>query len=212
MNDLLFQLSRTFESSDKAIPAEIVMLLLILGLLIFMWDLFERRSRIIKKETGLDEKAEMISLKGSSYLPSRDYVSTQLGLSARPYALVRDGDHLIPVDYAPTSKKVHDRHVVALLVHMRLIEEKEGSKPPYGLLILGTEARPVKILNKPEKQRWLDSLLDEMNSIIDGVPAVPAPSKFKCKNCDVRQLCRHSAYREQEIKFDKPESGSSQSS
>jgi CRISPR/Cas system-associated exonuclease Cas4 (RecB family) len=60
---------------------------------------------------------------------------------------------------------------------------------------MGPEQRSIRIKNTDEKQRWLDSLLDEMRSILDGVPAVPTPAFYKCKRCDVRDICAFSAYK-----------------
>lgn len=178
------------------VPAQILSLLLVLGLIIFMWDLFDRRSQKIRRESGLGESTETLSIRGSSSLPTRTYVSPELGLSSRPDALVKEGDQLIPVDLHPTATKVRDRHVISLLVHMRLVEQFEGARPPHGLLLLGKEQRQVRIKNADEKQRWLEALMDEMHSIMEGVPAVPAPSRYKCKSCDVRKLCAHSMYSE----------------
>lgn len=178
------------------VPTEILSLLLVLGLIIFMWDLFDRRSTKLRTESGLDDRSETVSVRGSSSLPTKTFTSPSLGLTGRPDALVRENDAIVPVDLHPTATKVRDRHVVALLVHMRLLEEIEGVRPPHGLLILGKEQRQVRIKNTDEKQRWLDTLIDEMLSIAEGVPAVPAPSLYKCKSCDVRKLCAHSAYRE----------------
>lgn len=180
------------------VPTQILSLLLVLGLIIFMWDLFDRRSQKLRKESGLGESSETLSIRGSSSLPTRTYLSPELGLSSRPDALVKEGEQLIPVDLHPTATKVRDRHVISLLVHMRLVEHFEGSRPPHGLLLLGKEQRQVRIKNADEKQRWLDALMDEMYSILEGVPAVPAPSRYKCKSCDVRKLCAHSMYSETE--------------
>ena len=118
----------------------------------------------------------------------------RVGLSGRPDALIKDDGAVIPVSIKPMSKKVRDRHVIELIAHLRLVEEDEGVRPPYGILLMGKGARKVKIRNTEEKQRWLESLIDEMNSIIGGVPAVPAPALYKCKHCDVNRICKHSAY------------------
>ena len=72
---------------------------------------------------------------------------------------------------------------------MRLIEEFEGKKPPYGYLILGKNCRTFKIENSPERQAWLQKMLDEMRSIVEGAPAIPAPHPKKCKRCDVKESC-----------------------
>ena len=180
----------------QTIPPELLFLLLIVGIIIFLWDMFERRSSNIRKSGGLDEKSEVISIRGSSQLPAKEYTSFESGLTSMPDALSKEGGFIIPVSIKPMSKKVRDRHVVELLVHLKLIEEKEGKRPPYGILVLGPEGRSVKIKNSDDKQRWLESLLDEMRSIIDGVPAVPKPALYKCKSCDVRMHCNYSEYKE----------------
>ncbi len=181
-------------SGEVTVPKELLLLLIILGILIFVWDLFDRVSNKIRKASGIAPKAEIIALKGSNYLPGKRYFSPKLSLSSQPDALLREGNEIIPVDRKPFGNKVRDRHVVQMLMHLRLIEELEGKHPSYGLLLLGPEVRPVKIKNTEQKQRWLDTLLDEMWAIMDGIPAVPAPSFHKCKGCDVRKFCNHSAY------------------
>ncbi|MCB0323713.1 MAG: Dna2/Cas4 domain-containing protein [Bdellovibrionales bacterium] len=181
------------EASEKSVPLEITLLLLTIGLLILIWDIFERRSRRLQHGSGLSSEAELLSAKGSSRATTHELYAPELGLRSRPDALIREGEHIIPVDIKPMSSKIRDRHVVGLLMHMRLIEALEGVRPPYGILLMGSSKRQVRIKNTPEKQRWLDSLLDEMRSIRDqGIPAVPSPAPFKCRNCDVREVCAHS--------------------
>ena len=180
---------------DRVIPMEILVVLIILGVIIFVWDLLMRQSSQLQAAGGLGEKSELIALQGSSVVPAREYRSTKLKLSSQPHGVIKEGGALIPVDVIPSSKKVRDRHVVQTLVHMRLIEELEGKRPPYGVLILGKDQRNVRIKNTDEKQRWLDTLLDEMRSIVDGVPAVPKPTFYKCRGCDVRDVCQFSAFK-----------------
>jgi len=176
-------------------PSEIGMLLLVLAILIFIWDLFDRRSKKIAAESGLESKSEMVALRGSSEIPTRIFTSEQLGLSGYPDALIKEDNHIIPVSIKPSGKKVKDRHVVEIMTYLKLIEEAEAKKPPYGILLIGPEKRAVKINNAKEKQRWVDTLIDEMRSIIEGVPAQAKPEHYKCKNCDVNQVCEHSAYK-----------------
>jgi CRISPR/Cas system-associated exonuclease Cas4 (RecB family) len=184
------------KAARSNVPTEILSLILVLGLIIFMWDFFERRSRTLRKSSGLGEKAEAIAVKGSSDLPPKQYFSKTLGLKSKPDALAKEGNTIIPIDIHPLTNKIRDRHVVQLLVHLRLIEEIEGVRPEYGVLLMGKAQRQVHVKNSPEKQRWLETLIDEMRSIMDGVPAVPSPAPFKCKTCDVRSVCVHSVYRE----------------
>ena len=177
------------------IPLEILLLLGILGLIIFLWDLFDRHSKRMRRTAGLPDQAQIIAVKGSAYLPGRRFFSSELGIESQPDALLQENGLLIPVDFRPTSNKVRDRHVVQMLVHLRLIEMETGKQPSYGILLLGNENRLVKIKNTEEKQRWVETIVVEMRAVLGGIPAVPTPAIFKCKSCDVRAACSHSAYR-----------------
>ena len=196
MSDLLETIERALEGGKARIPAELLYLVLVLGVIIFLWDLFDRKRKRASLDTGLSERAEVIAVKGGTELPSRGYRSESLGLSGKPDALVKIDGFIIPVDRKPLSRKVRDRHIVQLLVHMRLVEESEGTRPPYGILLLGKEVREVRIQNTEERQRWLDAIIGEMESILEGVPARPTPAVMKCKSCDVRKMCNYSAYTE----------------
>ncbi len=178
------------------IPFEILFLLLLIGIVILIWDFFLRTRKKISSDTGIPVESTMVSLKGSKFKPTRELVSEHLGLASRPDAIVEENGFIIPVMVKPTGKKVRDRHVVELLVHLRLIEEIEDKRPPYGILIIGSKQRRVKIINSKEKQNWLDSLLKEMRSIQEkNIPAIPSPAVYKCKSCDVRTHCSHSAFK-----------------
>lgn len=174
---------------------EIIRLLLLLGALIFIWDLFDRHGTKAQKATGLDGGSQTLGVKGSSQVPVVSYQSDELGLSGVPDAVIREDGSIIPVIKKPLSNKIRDRHVLELMVHLRLIESQTGQKPPYGFIVIGQENRRVKINNAEDKQRWMMSLVDEMHSIIEGVPAVPAPTPHKCRSCDVRAACKFSAFK-----------------
>ncbi len=194
--DLLSVLSTSLDEGKERLFGEICLLLAVLGLLIFMWDLFDRRSKQAVREVGFDEKTELIAVQGSNYLPGKKFHSDELALSGTPDALLREDKALIPIGIFPMASKVMDRHVVHLLVQLKLIEEIEKIRPPHGILLMGAKKKVVRVRNSDEKQRWLDTLLDEMRSIAGGVPAVPAPTFAKCRGCDVRKLCQFSAYQE----------------
>lgn len=189
------------------VPDELLMLLLLLGLIVFMWDLFERKRSRLREASGISPKSEVVSVKGSAYLPPRQFRALRAGILSVPDALLKEEGILIPVSIKPVGDKVRDRHVIELMAHMRAIEEIEGVAPPYGLLILGPNARQVRIKNAEDKQRWLSSLIDEMRSIaLENVPAIATPAKFKCKHCDVRNKCEFSAYHARSG-HDAPEAG-----
>lgn len=176
------------------VPDELALLMLVLGTVIFLWDLFERRSAALRKDLGLTKESEMVTgTKSSEGVDEHDLHSDSQNLSSRPNAVLREDGFLIPVDIHPTTDKVRDRHVVAMLLHLAILEEREGKASPYGVLIMGKAQRRTQIRNTPEKQRWLWTLIDEIRSIIGGVPAVPAPALYKCRNCRVKQFCAFNA-------------------
>ena len=145
-----------------------------------------KRSRI---ESGIRPQIKEVYVEGSRSLPVRSYFSEAQGLAGRPDALLVEDGMIIPVERKPLANKIRDRYVAQLLVYMRLVEEFEGKKPPYGYLILGSNCRQVKIENSPERQAWLQGIIDEMRGIIDGAPAKAQPHPKKCRQCDVREHC-----------------------
>ena len=145
-----------------------------------------------KRQTGLTASAKNLSMDGSKSLPVRSYLSERQGLAGRPDAVISENGFVIPVERKPLARKVRDRYVAQLLIYMRLIEEFEGKKPPYGYLILGQNCRRVKIENTPERQAWVDRMLDEMRAVLHGLPSSPTPHPRKCAKCDVRQHCAFS--------------------
>jgi len=189
MNSWLEKMLGNYEPGS--IPIEIFTLLLVLGLLIFLWDFFDRKYSKLAEESESDFSLDILALKGNEKFPTRQFESLSLGLRGTPDALVKEGKFTIPVDLVPMSSKVQDRHVVKILTYLRLLEEESGTRPPHGILLMGKKRRVVKIKNTPEKQRWLETLVEEMQSIIDGVPSVPRPTEKKCRNCDVKNVCKH---------------------
>lgn len=144
-----------------------------------------------EKMVGVAPTTVTVSVDGSKSLPVRNYVSEIQGLAGKPDALISENGFIIPIERKPLARKVRDRYIAQVLVYMRLIEEFEGKKPPYGYLILGPNCRRFKIENTPDRQAWLQKLLDEMRGILAGGPTVPTPHPRKCRKCDVRHECQH---------------------
>jgi len=169
---------------------QVVLLVILLVVAVIVLDaisLFARRQR---KKVGIEHTASEQPVSNPKSLPPRLYRSDMQGLSGKPDAVINENGYIIPVERKPLSKKVRDRHVAQLLVYMRLIEEFEGKKPPYGYLILGPKCRRVKIENSPERQAWLQKMLDEMRAIYAGhTTATAAPHPRKCAKCTMRGVC-----------------------
>lgn len=161
--------------------------LVLFGLLIA--EVVHRAARLQKEESGLGTKQEFVALEGSSSQPVKDYVSIGLSLAGKPDAVILENGFKIPVERKPLAKKLRDRYVAQILVYMRLIEEIDGMKPPYGYLVLGPKCRRVKIENTPDRQQWVDGLIRDMRSILGGAEAKAAVHPKKCAGCDVRHKC-----------------------
>jgi CRISPR-associated protein Cas4 len=143
-----------------------------------------------KKASGIGKGQKAIAVDSQKKTQTKEYISEIQGLAGRPDALLFEHGKIIPVERKPMSNKIRDRSVAQLLVYMRLIEEFEGIKPPYGYLILGKNCRRVRIENTPARQAWLQSMLDEMRAHLeDGKPVQPAPAEKKCRNCKFQAGC-----------------------
>lgn len=170
--------------------SQVVLFAILVSIVIILLDSFHLVAKRKRNKSGLSHKAQTYGLDGSKLIPIKNYVSEIQGLAGRPDAMIIEGGYVIPVERKPLAKKLRDRYVAQILVYMRLIEEFEGKKPPYGYLILGPKCRRVKISNTEKRQEWLQGQLDEMRSILDGNPSTPTPHPRKCQRCDVRDHCQ----------------------
>lgn len=187
--------------NNPAIAQEYFLLLLLLCVIGVVLKSIVQGLRSSEEEIGLSAETVFVSVDGAHALPTREYVSEMQGLAGRPDAVIVEEGFFIPVERKPLAKKIRDRYVAQLLVYMRLIEEFEGKKPPYGYLILGANARKVRIDNTDEKQKWLSEKLIQMNNIIQGAPTVPDPHPLKCSKCDVKERCSSRADLKSAVNF-----------
>ena len=187
--------------SDLAgLDSQIVYLMMIIVVSVIVLDAISLGLRKKRQAIGLQAKTQTVSIDGSKSVPVRNYVSELQGLAGKPDALISENGFLIPIERKPLARKIHDRYVAQLLVYMRLIEEFEGKKPPYGYLILGPSCRRIRIDNTPERQRWLQGIVDEMMAILAREKtAVAAPHPRKCVKCDVQNSCNFRFKREEQV-------------
>lgn len=173
------------------VDGELIILVLLFVVAAIVLDGATAMASKMRKQAGIEGKGTTVSIDGSESLPVRNYVSPIQGLAGKPDALIREGGFIIPIERKPLAKKIHDRYIAQLLVYMRLIEEFEGKRPPYGYLILGSNCRRFKIDNTPQRQAWLQNMIDDMRGVLKGGAAKPDPHPMKCKKCYVRDACSH---------------------
>ena len=181
--DLLYQIA--------SVDSQLVLLCVLLVFVVVVLDAVSARARKQGTAVGILPHVTAVSVDGSNTLPVRRYISELQGLAGRPDAVISEDGFIIPVERKPLARKIHDRYVAQILVYMRLIEEFEGKKPPYGYLLLGPNCRRFKVENSPERQAWLQRMIDEMRLIADGADAKPSPHPRKCSKCDVREVCAY---------------------
>lgn len=187
----LDQLGRSPVEIDDifGIPPQIITILLLLSGSVFLTDIFERKVKNLGNDTGIDRNVELVG--DNVLLKSSDEL-----LTSQPDAIVKDGESIIPVDRIPTQSKVRDRHVIKMLLHLKLLEERNGKQSPYGLLVMGEKKRQSKILNNQERQDWLNETISQLREVEISDTAEAKPEYRKCKSCDVNKLCEFSAFLE----------------
>ena len=180
-----------------AVDTTYILLAVLIVMSVMVLDSLSMHAHKVRKEGGLSKESGTLSVDGAKSLPVKNYVSDIQGLAGRPDALIVEHGFIIPVERKPTSNKVRDRYIAQLLVYMRLVEEFEGKKPPYGYLILGPNCRRIKIANTDERQAWLQQLIDQMRGILAGADPNASPHPRKCARCDVREHCNFKALPQQ---------------
>jgi CRISPR/Cas system-associated exonuclease Cas4 (RecB family) len=174
-----------------SLDTSLITLVILIILAIIVIDLLLQRVQEFSRSTGIvfTRSKIPIGIEGVKQVPVKDFVSQRLKLAGRPDALLHEDGYIIPVEHKPLAKKLRDRYIAQLVVYMRLIEDIEGKRPPYGYLILGPNSRRVKIVNTRQRQDWLDTKLDEMRGILTGLPAKADPYPSKCLSCRMRNKC-----------------------
>jgi CRISPR/Cas system-associated exonuclease Cas4 (RecB family) len=177
----------------QTLDSSITLLVVLIVISVIVIDSLLARVQEVGSKTGVDlskNASKAFRVEGDKKLAVKDYISDIQGLAGRPDALLVENSYIIPVEHKPLANKLRDRHIAQLLVYMRLIEEFEGKRPPYGYLILGSNARKIKVSNSREKQAWLQKLLDSMREHLEkGEPVIATPQSTKCNKCAVSSAC-----------------------
>ena len=190
LNYLKQHLYESFAQIAELDDRLIIFVGLLMVVLIVLEDILVGLKELQKKSGLITSNEKAISIDDLYHQAGKDYVSEVQGIAGRPDAVIKERGFFIPVERKPLSNKVRDRYIAQLLVYMRLIEEFEGKKPPYGYLIVGKNARKVTIQNTYERQAWLTEKLTQMRSIVEEKHSAKAePHPRKCKRCKMRNFC-----------------------
>lgn len=115
--------------------------------------------------------------------------SRRLGLTGRPDRLVRIEGVVIPEEWK-FARRVHDSHRAQLGVYFLLIEEKDGVRPPHGVVVLGDGSRH-RVENTEELRAWVVGLADQIRAARRAVdrPMAVDPAPGQCRSCGQRGNC-----------------------
>lgn len=188
MNSIYTPIANIFREIAN-VDSQLIMLVVFIVSAVIVLDSFSLTARRKRQRAGISIDAVLVSVDGGKSIPVKNYVSEIQGLAGRPDALISEGGFIIPIERKPLARKLRDRYVAQILVYMRLVEEFEGKRPPYGYLILGPNARRIRIDNTEERQRWLDEMVQVMRGIVGGAQCKPDPHPKKCELCDVNFKC-----------------------
>lgn len=172
---------------------QFILFVILIICIVIVLDAVYTYTKAKRQASGIANNKETLSdiIQNRKVIQGQHYLSDIQGLAGKPDAIILEDNYIIPVERKPFAKKLRDRYIAQLLVYMRLIEEFEGIRPPYGYLILGSSCRRVKIMNSPERQAWLQTFIDEMQAILaEKAIAIPSPHPQKCNKCAVRSSCQ----------------------
>ena len=121
---------------------------------------------------------------------SQLYLSERYGLSGRPDFVLEIDGQLIPGDLKTgrTPKGPLFSHILQVATYCLLIAESSGKRPPYGLLLYGSEEHEIEF--DAELEKILLEKVDEMRKLMrSGEVHRNHNRPGKCANCSRRESC-----------------------
>ncbi|HNX47058.1 MAG TPA: PD-(D/E)XK nuclease family protein [Methanomassiliicoccales archaeon] len=121
---------------------------------------------------------------------SQLYLSERYGLSGRPDFVLEIDGQLIPGDLKTgrTPKGPLFSHILQVATYCLLIAESSGKRPPYGLLLYGSEEHEIEF--DAELEKILLEKVDEMRKLMrSGEVHRNHNRPGKCASCSRRESC-----------------------
>jgi CRISPR-associated exonuclease Cas4 len=121
--------------------------------------------------------------------------SERYGLTGTPDYIVKTSGGLVPVEVKPGRKETepHESHLLQVLAYCLLLEEREGKRPPYGLLKYSNNSFKVDYNN--ETRAYLLDVMATMrqSAVEDEVPRNHEQAQ-RCRACGYRSICDESLW------------------
>lgn len=118
-------------------------------------------------------------------------------LTGRPDYLVQHRHGLLPVEVKsgrPSKKGPYPSHILQLAAYCLLVEETQGRRPPYGIILYTGESKTsYEIDYTPALERRLLDTLDEMRDALAAGGAQRSHHHVaRCQACGYRSDCNQS--------------------
>jgi CRISPR-associated exonuclease Cas4 len=163
------------------------LLILLLGLgLVGYAVVLSRRTRRQKDQHGIPSGTLLYS---DLTTPAEPLFSRRLQLAGKPDYILRQDEHLVPVE-VKTGHHTHPQpsHVLQLAAYCQLLEETSGEFVPYGILVLNQQ--PTQIPFDPGLRFSLEQTMDRMRGVLrTGRVSLNHADPHRCTRCSQRQNC-----------------------
>jgi CRISPR-associated exonuclease Cas4 len=116
-----------------------------------------------------------------------------LNLVGRPDYLIREGDHLVPVEVKSgrSPKQPYDSHIYQLAAYCLLVARAYGQRPSHGLIRY--PQRSFKVNFTEELETKLLSLLEEIKAKRGSLDVSRSHQQAaRCRACGYLQICDQS--------------------
>ena len=157
--------------------------LLVGAILLLTW------SAKLRRETGLPRGLVTHSDTGEERRGT-PLISHRYGLTGTPDYIVDTPNGPVPVEVKPsrTDTEPRESHMLQVLAYCLLLEERDGKRPPYGLLRYSTET--FRVDYNSQTRQHLISVIEEMRVEATKVEVHRSHDMAaKCRMCGYRSVC-----------------------
>lgn len=125
------------------------------------------------------------------YLPERSLFSKQYRITGKPDYIVKQREHLIPVEVKTGFHgEPGKHHIMQLAAYCQLVEENYGEFTPYGILVYYDTHQQFSIPFNPQLRFELATTIAKMREVLKtGLIERNHENGMKCKNCSMRKYC-----------------------
>jgi len=170
-----------------------VLVLLLLAIVVFIFAIRRHYSaREVREQYGIPEGELLYADLGE---PGDALFSEKYRISGKPDYVLRDEmtGAYIPVEVkSGRAKKPYWNHILQLAAYCLLVEERYGTRVPYGILVYG-DGRQHRIEFTDTIRSQVLSTVDEMRRCLEnGTVRRNHNAPVRCTNCAYRTECRFS--------------------